>query len=145
MAAVSVRFSGFVLAAAFAMAPVPARAQATPPSGGPRINELAGGRDRPGLFTQRLILPPHFCGPVHTHNQDLHGLVLRGTLRFGVVDTLGRLEVRDYPAGSFVPIAAGRQHVEGSVEETEIHLSGIGPLRTTVTDSTRRCDQTPDR
>lgn len=141
----SVPFSRPALLAIFALAPAPACAQATPPSGAPRITELAGGRDRTGLFTQRLVLPAHFCGPIHIHNQDLHGLVLRGTLRFGVVDSLGRLEVRQYPAGSFVPISAGRQHVEGSVEETEIHLSGIGPLRTTVTDSTRRCDESAKR
>jgi quercetin dioxygenase-like cupin family protein len=101
----------------------------------PRVTELAGSRDAPGLFTQRLILPANYCGPVHVHDQDLHGLVLRGTLRMGLVDSLGHLEVREYPVGSFVVVPAGRQHVEGSESETEIHLSGIGPLRTEVVDS----------
>jgi hypothetical protein len=56
----------------------------------------------------------------------------------GFEDSAGRIEVREYPAGSFVPVPAGRRHVEGSPVETEVHLSGIGPVRTTVVDSTRR-------
>jgi hypothetical protein len=65
----------------------------------------------------------------------LHGLVLRGILRIGFVDSTGQLDVREYPAGSFVPVPAGRVHIEGSAVVTEIHLSGIGPLVTTVEDS----------
>ena len=107
----------------------------------PRVTNLAGARDRPGLFSQRLFLPANYCGPLHTHDHDLHGLVLRGILLMGVVDSAGTLEVREYSAGSFVPVPAGRVHLEGSPVETEIHLSGIGPLVTTVVDSTtmRRC------
>jgi hypothetical protein len=113
----------------------------------PRYEPLAGSRDRPGLFTQRLTLPARSCGPVHIHNSDLHGLVLRGTLLFGIADTTGRIEVHAYPAGSFVPVAAGERHVEGSMEETEIHLSGIGPLQTTVLEPAdpSRCEATTDR
>ncbi len=108
---------------------------------GPRTTDLAGRRDRPGLFTQRLVMPAGFCSPLHIHDQDLHGLVMHGVLRMGFPDSAGRVEVRDYPAGSFVPVPAGRRHVEGSAVETEIHLSGIGPVRTTVVDSTgaRHC------
>ena len=107
----------------------------------PRVKDLAGARDRPGLFTQRLLLPANYCGPLHTHDHDLHGLVLRGILLMGFVGNDGTLEVRQYPAGSFVPVPADRVHLEGSPVETEIHLSGIGPLVTTVVDSTmtRRC------
>jgi hypothetical protein len=104
----------------------------------PRVTNLAGARDRPGLFAQRLLLPAHYCGPLHTHDRDLHGLVLRGVLRMGFADSTGKVEVRSYPAGNFVPVPAGRPHVEGSLAETEIHLSGIGPVRTTVVDSTTR-------
>jgi hypothetical protein len=108
----------------------------------PRVTNLAGARDRSGLFTQRLLLPANFCGPLHTHDRDLHGLVLRGILRMGLVDSTGRLDVREYSAGSFVVVPSGRRHVEGSPVETEIHLSGIGPMETTVVDSTspRLCE-----
>jgi len=58
----------------------------------------------------------------------------------GFEDSMGRLEVREYPVGSFVVAPAGRRHVEGSPVETEIHLSGVGPLRTTIVDPA-----TPDR
>jgi len=107
----------------------------------PRVTNLAGARDRPGLFSQRLHLPANYCGPLHSHDHDLHGLVLRGILLMGLVDSGGTLEVGEYPAGSFVPVPAGLVHLEGSPVETEIHLSGIGPLVTTVVDSTttRRC------
>jgi hypothetical protein len=107
----------------------------------PRVTNLAGARDQPGLFTQRLLFPANYCGPLHIHDHDLHGLVLRGILLMGFFDSAGTLEVRQYPAGSFVPVPSGRVHFEGSPVETEIHLSGIGPLITTVVDSTttRRC------
>ena len=101
----------------------------------PVVTVLAGSRERPGLFTQRLLLPAGYCGPVHTHDQDLHGLVLRGALRMGFMDSTGRLDVRQYPAGTFVAVPARRRHIEGSGVETEIHLSGLGPLHTTVLDS----------
>jgi quercetin dioxygenase-like cupin family protein len=107
---------------------------------GPQVTNLAGARDQPGLFTQRLLLPANYCGPLHIHDRELHGLVLRGILRMGFEDSMGRLEVREYPVGSFVVVPAGRRHVEGSPVETEIHLSGIGPLRTTIVDPA-----TPDR
>jgi quercetin dioxygenase-like cupin family protein len=111
-------------------------AQASGQAATPQVSNLAGARDQPGLFTQRLLLPANFCGPLHTHDRDLHGLVLRGILRMGFADSAGRLEVREYSAGSFVVVPAGRRHVEGSPVETEIHLSGIGPMGTTVVDST---------
>ena len=120
------------IAAAIMLAASACHARAQEPGAAPRQEPLAGSRDRPGLFTQRLTLPARSCGPVHTHNSDLHGLVLRGTLLFGIADSAGRIEVRPYPAGSFVPVAAGEPHVEGSGGETEIHLSGIGPLETRV-------------
>ncbi|HEY7505730.1 MAG TPA: DUF6010 family protein [Gemmatimonadales bacterium] len=101
----------------------------------PRVTNLAGARDQPGLFTQRLLLPANYCGPLHTHDHDLHGLVLRGILLMGFLDSAGTLEVRQYSAGSFVPVPAGKVHLEGSPVETEIHVSGIGPLVTTVVDS----------
>jgi hypothetical protein len=101
----------------------------------PQVTNLAGARDQPGLFTQRLRMPANFCSPVHVHNHDLHGLVLRGILWMGFPDSTGEFHVREYPPGSFVPVPAGQRHVEGSAVETEIHLSGIGPLRTTVVDS----------
>jgi quercetin dioxygenase-like cupin family protein len=134
------RLIGFT--AAIVAAPcVGAHAQAPAQPSAPRVTPLAGSRDRPGLFTQRLILPAEFCGPVHVHDHGLHGLVLRGRLRMGLADSAGKLKIREYPPGSLVVVPAGRQHVEGSGPETEIHLSGIGPLRTEVVDSTtpRRC------
>lgn len=109
-----------------------AMAQATGQAAAPHVTELAGARDRPGLFTQRLVLPANFCGPIHVHDRELHGLVLRGVLRMGVADSAGGIDVREYPAGSFVVVPAGRLHVEGSAPETEIHLSGIGPVETVV-------------
>lgn len=124
-----------VVAALLALSAPGAVAQANGAGARPRTTDLAGARDRPGLFTQRLVLPAGFCSPVHSHDQDLHGLVLRGALRMGLADSAGRLRVREYPAGSFVPVQAGQRHVEGSGVETEIHLSGIGPVKTTVVDS----------
>ena len=127
------------------LASVPLAAQAPEEKGAPRARNLSGARDQPGLFTQRLFLPANFCGPVHIHDGDLHGLVLRGALRMGFPDSTGRLVVREYPVGSFVVVPAGRRHVEGSRVETEIHLSGIGPLGTTVVESgqPQRCAPDP--
>lgn len=106
---------------------------------GPRVVPLAGSRDQLGLFAQRLILPPGYCSAVHTHNGELHGLVTRGTLRLGMADSSGKLTVGEYPEGSFVPVPAGRAHAEGAKagQETEIYVTGIGPIRTTIVDSAK--------
>ncbi len=112
-----------------------AQAQVSGRSATPRTTNLRGARDQPGLFTQRLVLPPDFCGPIHVHDRELHGLVLRGVLLMGMTDSAGPLEVREHAAGSFVVVPARRPHVEGSVGETEIHLSGIGPVGTIIVDS----------
>jgi uncharacterized protein DUF4437 len=109
----------------------------------PRIVPLAGSRDQSGLFAQRLILPPGYCSPVHIHNGALHGLVMRGTLRLGMADSTGRLTVLEHPVGGFIPIPAGRAHMEGAMagQETEIYVTGVGPIRTTIVDSAKpsRC------
>ena len=144
--AVAAWLRGLSFAAGFVGAiPGSASGQAPSMATAPRVTNLAGARDQSGLFTQRLVLPANFCGPIHTHDGDLHGLVLRGILRMGFADSSGSLNVREYPAGSFVVVPAGRRHVEGSAAETEIHLSGIGPLGTAVVDSItpQRC--TPGR
>jgi hypothetical protein len=110
---------------------------------GPRVVPLSGSRDQPGLFAQSLILPPGYCSAVHTHNGELHGLVRQGTLRLGVADSSGKLTFGEYPEGSFVPVPAGRAHVEGAsaAQETEIYVTGVGPIRTTIVDSAKikRC------
>jgi hypothetical protein len=112
-------------------------------SSSPRVIPLAGARDRSGLFAQRLILPPGYCSALHTHNGELHGLVMRGTLRLGVADSTGKLTVREYPEGSFIPVPAARAHVEGSGtgQETEIYVTGVGPIQTNMVDSAKasRC------
>jgi hypothetical protein len=109
----------------------------------PRIVPLAGARDRSGLFAQRLILPPGYCSALHTHNGELHGLVMRGTLRLGIADSTGKLTVREYSEGNFIPVPVGRAHVEGGAigQETEIYVTGVGPIQTTIVDSTKpnRC------
>lgn len=123
---------------------VPAAAACQQPTDSrPRIVPLAGARDQAGLFAQRLVLPPDYCSPVHTHDGELHGLILRGTLRLGIADSIGALEVRDYPAGSFVAVPAGRRHVEGARVKTEIYVTGVGPLGMTVVDSAgpNRCGE----
>jgi hypothetical protein len=118
--------------------------QAKPASGSaPRVVPLAGARDQSGLFAQRLILPPDYCSALHTHNGELHGLVLRGTLRLGIADSSGKLTVSEYSEGDFIPVPAGRPHVEGSRAgvETEIYVTGVGPIQTTIVDSAKpsRC------
>jgi hypothetical protein len=113
------------------------------PASAPRVIPLAGARDRPGPFAQRLILPPGYCSALHTHNGELHGLVMRGILRLGIADSTGKITVREYSEGSFIPVPAGRTHVEGSGsgEETEIYVTGVGPIQTAIVDSTKadRC------
>jgi hypothetical protein len=68
---------------------------------------------------------------------------MRGTLRLGIADSSGKLNVLEYPVGSFVPVPARRAHVEGARagQETEIYVTGVGPIRTTIVDSTKgsRC------
>jgi proline iminopeptidase len=112
--------------------------------GRPLVVTLAGGRDKPGLFAQRVTFATGSCGPLHTHDRELHGLVLRGTLLLGVADSgSGRPVVREYTTGDFIPIPAGRLHVEGASDEAEVYVTGVGPVRTTMRDSASRGSCTP--
>jgi ketosteroid isomerase-like protein len=61
--------------------------------------------------------------------------VLRGTLLRGIADSSSRPVVREYTAGDFIPIPAGRLHVEGASDEAEVYVTGIGPVQTVVRDS----------
>lgn len=105
------------------------------PGGGPHVATLAGARDKPGLFAQRVTFPTGSCGPLHTHDRELHGLVLRGTLLLGVSDSGAPPVVHAYTQGDFIPIPAGRVHVEGAADEAEVYVTGVGPVATAIRDS----------
>jgi len=131
------------LAGTLLLAPAAAAGQQPPDSPRPRMVPLAGARETPGPFAQRLVLPRGYCSALHTHDGALHGLVLRGTLRLGLQDSSGQVVVREYPAGSFVPVPAGVLHVEGGAEEVEIYVTGVGPLRTIAAESSLNERETP--
>lgn len=89
--------------------------------------DLLGGRDKPGLFVQRMKMPAGFRAPRHTHDGPLNGTVLSGALhmRFGTES-----EARIILPGGFLEIPAGLEHEEWTEGPTEIEVRGIGPQKT---------------
>lgn len=94
---------------------------------GVRRLTLHGDPRQSGPFVQRVIFPATFRGAAHTHPVDLHVLIIRGRSRVGfsadVSDSGTALGASGY---AFIP--AHQLHWEAADEETEVQLSGTGPL-----------------
>ncbi len=81
------------------------------------------------LFSQRALFPAGYKGAPHTHPVDLHVVVIRGESRLGF-----SVDANDEPKvvkpGDYTLIPANTVHYEQFDVETEIHLYGIGPIKT---------------
>ncbi len=98
---------------------------------GAMLMRLAGDPAQPGLFAYRLQFPDGAQVPPHTHNVDLHGVVLSGELLVYFAETISpAVAPRRLTPGSFLVVPAGTPHYEVARGETVLHVSGYGPMTT---------------
>jgi mannose-6-phosphate isomerase-like protein (cupin superfamily) len=99
--------------------------------GGARYAVIDGDREKPGEpFTYAFWMPPGVWVPAHTHSQQAHVAVLKGTLLLGFGKKLEKKKTRAIPAGQFFIVRAGVAHYEGCQEETLIIGSALGGWKT---------------
>lgn len=88
---------------------------------------LQGDPATPGRFVYRIRVPAGFSAPQHAHSTMLEAQIIRGAVRFDFPGTDQSQFVR---AGERVRVPAGLPHGETALIETEMQVSGIGPVIT---------------
>jgi quercetin dioxygenase-like cupin family protein len=66
----------------------------------------------------------------HWHPREQRIVVMSGTLRFGLGESLDSAGADDVAAGGFVVLPAAAHHYEGARGETTFLIMGIGPMQT---------------
>ena len=94
---------------------------------GARAAILDGDPMKSGPFTLRLMFPPGYRIPPHSHPADEHVTVISGNLNVGMGDTFDRKRATSLHQGAFGVIPAGMHHYAWASGRTVIQLHGNGP------------------
>src|SRR5690348_13571970 len=68
---------------------------------GAQIAVLHGSLGKPGLFTMRVKLPPHFKLPVHSHPDERVRTIISGTYYSALGDKVDETKLTAFPPGTF--------------------------------------------
>jgi anti-sigma factor ChrR (cupin superfamily) len=105
----------------------------TPPyyNDGRQRAQLFGDSSEGGTWVDRVKIPGGARVLAHTHPQDELVTVIEGTWYLGEGAKFDSVNLRSYPAGSFIVIPAGIPHFVATKEGTVVvQLSGIGKFQT---------------
>ncbi len=100
------------------------------PSIGPgaKLAVLEGDLKQAAPFTMRIMLPPNFKVPAHTHPVFERVTVLSGTFYLGIGETFDSNKARAYPAGGVAMMPPGMPMYAYTGEEgSVIQIHGTGP------------------
>jgi anti-sigma factor ChrR (cupin superfamily) len=89
---------------------------------------LDGDPSKPGFFTLRLKFPDGYKVPAHWHPTVENIVVVQGTFRAGMGDTLTESGLHDFPAGSFIVMPKGMRHFASARGEVIVQVYGQGPF-----------------
>lgn len=99
--------------------------------GGAKYAVIDGDRDKTGSpFTYAFWMPAGLWVPAHSHTQQAHVAVLKGTILLGFGKKLDKGTAKPIRAGSFFIVRAADPHFEGCEEETLIIGSALGGWKT---------------
>jgi quercetin dioxygenase-like cupin family protein len=107
---------------------------------------LEGDPSKPGFYLTITRFPPGVMSRPHTHPDERHGVVLKGTWYTGVGTTTWEpaKEVGLKP-GEYMRHPAGGLHYDGARdEEVWVLISGYGPSRADVVDKGEPLGRIPD-
>jgi quercetin dioxygenase-like cupin family protein len=100
--------------------------------GGARYAVLDGDRDNPGSsFSYAFSMPSGLWVKAHTHTQQAHVTVVRGTLLLGFGRRMDKSKFVRVRAGQHFIVRAGVPHYEGAEGETLIIGAALGGWKTT--------------
>ncbi|MCX6598322.1 MAG: cupin domain-containing protein [Acidobacteria bacterium] len=99
---------------------------------GTKYAVIDGDRERPGQpFTYAFWMPDGVWVKAHTHTQQAHVAVVKGTLLLGFGKKMDQKATKAVKTGEFFIVRAGVPHFEGSRGETLIIGSALGGWKTT--------------
>lgn len=105
-------------------------------SDGTKYALLEGRRDVPGQsFSYAFFIPAGFWDPPHWHSADARVFVLKGTLYLGFGDKYDDEMLQVFSTGSFLIAPANAKHFDGSLEDTIIIGTAVGPWSTHYVDT----------
>ena len=93
---------------------------------------IDGDPAKPGLYVTRIKFPPGVMSTVHSHGEDRHIVVLKGTWYTGTGNAFTPDKTVPLKVGSYMKHPAGATHFDGAKdEEVILQIVGIGPSTTT--------------
>ena len=95
---------------------------------GAHISVLAGDPTKAGPYTIRLLFPPNYDIPAHSHPGDENVAVVSGELFMGMGNTLDKKAGIGLGVGGFALMPANVNHFAFTKTETTILLYGVGPV-----------------
>ncbi|MDX2178857.1 MAG: cupin domain-containing protein [Bryobacteraceae bacterium] len=104
--------------------------QRTDPDG-TKYSVIDGDRDKPGSpFTYAFWMPDGVWVKAHTHTQQAHVSVVKGTLLLGFGERMDKSKAVRVRAGEYFIVRAGVPHFEGCEGETLIFGAALGGWKT---------------
>lgn len=95
---------------------------------GAEIALLHGDLRKPGLFTVRIKLPPHYTVPVHSHPDERVRTIISGTYYSATGDKFDGSKLMAFPAGTFTHLPPNTwEFAETRDEGAVFEVTGIAP------------------
>ena len=95
---------------------------------GVRAAVLDGDPMKSGPYTLRLLMPPGYRIPPHSHPTAENVTVISGNLNVGMGDTFDRKKATSLHPGTFAAIPPGMHHFAWASGRTIVQIHGNGPF-----------------
>jgi quercetin dioxygenase-like cupin family protein len=103
---------------------------------GIRTTLLSGNPNNAGLYTIRLVIPPHTIIKPHHHRDDRVATVVSGLWYIGYGVQRETEALKALPPGSFYTEPAGAAHFAGTEDQPAVvDITGFGPSDTIYVDA----------
>lgn len=90
---------------------------------------IEGDPAKPGIYVIRNKFPPGVMSMPHTHSQDRHAIVIKGTWWTGTGPDFKPETTVPVRAGGYMKHPAGAAHYDGAKdEEVILQIVGMGPV-----------------
>ena len=99
---------------------------------GVKFASIYGDPSKPGPYVIRVIFPVGVMSSPHSHSEERHVIVIKGTWFTGTDDKWDPTTAVGLPAGSYMYHPAGGVHFDGALkDEVTVQIVGVGPSKTT--------------
>jgi quercetin dioxygenase-like cupin family protein len=98
------------------------------PESAVRVAHVYSDPSRPGLFVQRMQMPPGTKTPPHWHAEDELITVISGSIYMGSGEFFDEENAKEVGPGGLVVIPARSHHFGGTRQGAVLQVQGIGPF-----------------